>query len=50
LAEKAGDCLIMTCPMARADWIQTTATVANPYYGSQMLRCGTIKKTVKAGS
>ena len=50
LAEKEGDCFIMTCPMARADWIQTTATVANPYYGSQMLRCGSIKKTIKTGS
>jgi hypothetical protein len=50
LAEKSGDCYIMTCPMAGADWVQTTSTLANPYYGSSMLRCGSIKKTVKAGS
>ncbi len=23
-----------------ADWIQRNATVANPYFGAQMLRCG----------
>jgi hypothetical protein len=51
LAEKAGaDCFIMTCPMAGADWVQTSATVANPYYGSEMLRCGSIKKKVKGSS
>jgi hypothetical protein len=50
IAEKAGNCYIMTCPMAGADWVQTDATLANPYYGSQMLRCGSIKKTVKLGS
>ncbi|WFB34440.1 DUF3347 domain-containing protein [Kiritimatiellota bacterium B12222] len=35
------------CPMAfkgqGADWIQTTPIIANPYYGSQMLRCGSIQ-------
>lgn len=50
LAEKAGAHYVMTCPMAGADWIQTTPTVANPYYGSQMLHCGSIKKTVKTDS
>jgi len=35
------------CPMAfggeGGDWIQGDRTVNNPYYGSMMLRCGTIK-------
>lgn len=35
------------CPMARkgkgADWLQESKTVANPYYGSSMLRCGSTK-------
>lgn len=47
LAAKLGDHFVMNCPMAGADWIQTSATLANPYYGSQMLRCGMIKQTVK---
>lgn len=50
LLENAGDHFIMTCPMAGADWIQTTDAVANPYYGSQMLKCGSVKKAVKHGS
>lgn len=33
------------CPMAfddaGADWVQEGTTVRNPYYGAQMLRCGT---------
>ena len=35
------------CPMAfgeGADWMQDHNTVDNPYYGSSMLRCGSIKK------
>lgn len=31
------------CPMADASWIQTGATIANPYYGSEMLTCGSFK-------
>ena len=35
------------CPMAfgntGADWIQVDEKLANPYFGSMMLRCGTIK-------
>jgi Protein of unknown function (DUF3347) len=50
LAENDGAHFVMTCPMAKADWIQTDATVANPYYGSQMLRCGSVKRTIKPSS
>jgi len=35
------------CPMAfedtGADWLQSSLKIANPYYGPEMLRCGTIK-------
>ena len=35
------------CPMAfhnkGGSWLQTDETVANPYFGSTMLHCGTIK-------
>ena len=32
------------CPMAKASWLQKGDEVRNPYYGSQMLTCGEIKK------
>lgn len=30
------------CPMAKHAWLQADGAVANPYYGSGMLRCGSI--------
>jgi hypothetical protein len=30
------------CPMADKSWMQPDGTIANPFYGSAMLRCGTI--------
>lgn len=37
----------MHCPMAfegaGADWLQRDATLANPYYGSKMLDCGSVE-------
>jgi hypothetical protein len=30
------------CPMVDAEWLQSDAEIANPYYGSEMLRCGEI--------
>ncbi len=43
------------CPMANggkgSDWLQSEKDVSNPYFGSQMLRCGTLKKDLgKSGS
>lgn len=35
--------IVMTCPMAQADWIQTDKNVRNPYYGKSMLTCGMVK-------
>ncbi|MGE3172785.1 MAG: efflux RND transporter periplasmic adaptor subunit [Planctomycetota bacterium] len=32
--------IVQHCPMAEADWLQATAPVRNPYYGSSMLECG----------
>ncbi len=46
LAKDSGDHYIMTCPMAGADWLQTSKDVANPYMGKAMLQCGGIKQTV----
>ena len=37
------------CPMAfdnkGAPWLQGDKNIANPYFGSKMLRCGNIKRT-----
>lgn len=31
---------IYYCPMARAHWLQRADPLANPFHGSEMLRCG----------
>ena len=33
---------VVYCPMAKKPWLQESDQVANPYFGSKMLRCGTI--------
>jgi Cu(I)/Ag(I) efflux system membrane fusion protein len=42
------------CPMARdgkgANWLQAEAKVKNPYFGSEMLECGSLDKEVKPGA
>lgn len=38
------------CPMAKADWLQTSKEVANPYLGKQMLTCGKVKATIDSKS
>jgi hypothetical protein len=38
---------ILTCPMAQADWVQSTREVANPYFGKAMLSCGSVKEETK---
>jgi Cu(I)/Ag(I) efflux system membrane fusion protein len=48
-AEKSGSALpaglrVAYCPMADKPWLQKGTDIKNPYYGSQMLTCGTIKK------
>jgi hypothetical protein len=36
---------VFTCPMAKADWLQTDSKqVSNPYMGKKMPTCGEIKK------
>lgn len=36
--------VVMTCPMANADWVQATGDVKNPYLGKSMQTCGEPKK------
>ena len=31
------------CPMAPGHWLQRDAAIQNPYYGAQMLSCGTLE-------
>jgi hypothetical protein len=31
------------CPMVRKPWMQRAETIANPYYGTQMLTCGSFR-------
>jgi Cu(I)/Ag(I) efflux system membrane fusion protein len=42
---------ILHCPMAfknrGADWLQADQTVANPYFGAEMLRCGEVTGRVE---
>jgi hypothetical protein len=38
------------CPMAKASWLQTGATVNNPYIGKAMARCGEFVKSSNGGA
>ena len=42
--------LLYNCPMAfdgrGADWLQTKEGTENPYYGSKMFKCGSLKETL----
>lgn len=33
------------CPIAKAYWLSNEKEIKNPYYGSSMLTCGSVKKT-----
>jgi len=48
------DLFVVHCPMAfdgqGANWIQDDKTVANPYYGARMLRCGDVQKQIAEGT
>ena len=44
LADGQSGYYIVNCPMVKKDWVQTSQTIGNPYYGKQMLSCGEIKK------
>lgn len=35
---------VATCPMVNKPWIQKDGPIRNPYYGSEMLSCGSFKK------
>lgn len=33
------------CPMKKASWLSDNKAIKNPYYGSAMLTCGSVKET-----
>lgn len=35
------------CPMKKASWLSSEKSIKNPYYGSSMLTCGSVKETLK---
>jgi hypothetical protein len=47
LAKQTKGYFILTCPMAQADWVQSTGEVANPYFGKAMRSCGSVKEETK---
>ena len=51
-AAVAPELYVARCPMAFDDtgagWLQTTPTIANPYYATQMKSCGEVLRTIAA--
>jgi hypothetical protein len=47
---ESGELFVAHCPMAfdhkGADWLSTTEEIRNPYYGDEMLTCGSVKETI----
>ncbi len=35
------------CPMKKAYWLSSGTTIKNPYFGSAMLTCGSVKETLQ---
>lgn len=47
---QSGEVYVAHCPMAfdnkGADWLSSTEEIRNPYYGDEMLTCGSVKETI----
>lgn len=37
--------VVVHCPMAEADWLQTSRGISNPYLGKKMPTCGKVKSS-----
>jgi DNA-binding transcriptional regulator WhiA len=35
------------CPMKKSSWLSEDKSIKNPYYGSSMLACGSVKEMIK---
>lgn len=42
----AGPVYLQYCPMKKASWLSNQQGIKNPYYGSAMLTCGSVKATL----
>src|SRR2546426_683842 len=49
-AEIAPELYDVNCPMAKANWLQPSKDVANPYMGSEMLDCGKVEKKIASAA
>lgn len=38
---------VQYCPMAEGSWLSNEKQIINPYYGSSMLKCGSVKSEIK---
>ncbi|MEY8760309.1 DUF3347 domain-containing protein [Chryseobacterium tongliaoense] len=38
---------VQYCPMADGSWLSNEKQIVNPYYGSKMLSCGSVKSEIK---
>lgn len=45
LADKS--VFVLYCPMADASWLSSEKEIKNPFYGSSMLSCGSVKSEIK---
>lgn len=41
-----GSLFVVNCPMVKADWLQRSRVVANPYYAREMKACGSVVREV----
>ncbi len=47
LARQEQGYFLVHCPMADADWVQSTRAIANPYLGKDMATCGVVTEETK---
>ncbi len=45
--EVAESLFVVNCPMVKADWLQRTRDVANPYFAQEMKQCGVVVRPVR---
>lgn len=47
----SGEIYVIHCPMYKnkvgADWLSTSSEIENPYFGDEMLTCGTVTQEIK---
>ena len=48
--QEGGKLYVHHCPMAEADWLQIDDKTRNPYYGSSMLECGEVRRSMPFGA